>query len=157
METVKCPECPNTATVKDGDDLSDDAYKLSCPVLLDELARRGGTAPDIDCPHLGLLVRMTVLRLQHGHWRGPEPQQPLSSPPRGLMHENHSPAIAAELSVPERILLFCVASGTEWVQAGVTGATETAMVVRGLVDRDAAERLVLTPDGRMVLKALLGE
>jgi hypothetical protein len=31
------------------------------------------------------------------------------------------------------------------------------MVLRGLVDRDAAERLVLTPDGRMVLKALLGE
>jgi hypothetical protein len=79
METVKCPECPNTAT-------------------------------GLDCPHLGPLVRMTVLRLQHGHWRGPEPQQPLSSPPRGLMHENHSPAIAAELSVPERILLFCVAS-----------------------------------------------
>ena len=57
---------------------------------------------------------------------------------------------------PERILLFCLASGTEWAEAGVTGKTETAMVVRGLVDRDAAGRLVLTPDGRAVLDALLG-
>jgi hypothetical protein len=35
------------------------------------------------------------------------------------------------------------------------GATVTAMGVRGLVDRDAAARLVLTPDGRVVLDALL--
>jgi hypothetical protein len=54
-------------------------------------------------------------------------------------------------------LLFCLASGTEWAEAGVTGKTETAMVVRGLVDRDAAARLVLTPDGRAVLDALLGD
>jgi hypothetical protein len=46
--------------------------------------------------------------------------------------------VAADLSTLERILLFCVASGTEWAQAGVTGRTETAMVVRGLVDRDGA-------------------
>jgi hypothetical protein len=64
--------------------------------------------------------------------------------------------IAADLSTPERILLFCLASGTEWAEAGVTGATVTAMVVRGLVDRDAAARLVLTPNGRVVLNALLG-
>jgi hypothetical protein len=64
--------------------------------------------------------------------------------------------IAADLSAPERILLFCLASGTEWAQAGVTGKTETAMVVRGLIDRDSAGRLVLTPDGRAVLDALLG-
>jgi hypothetical protein len=30
------------------------------------------------------------------------------------------------------------------------------MLVRGLVDRDAAARLVLTPHGRAVLDALLG-
>jgi hypothetical protein len=65
--------------------------------------------------------------------------------------------IAADLSTPERILLFCLASGTEWAEAGVTGATVTAMVVRGLVDRDAAARLVLTPNGRAVLDALLRE
>jgi hypothetical protein len=34
-----------------------------------------------------------------------------------------APNIAAELSVQERVLLFCLASGTEWAQAGVTGAT----------------------------------
>jgi hypothetical protein len=38
-------------------------------------------------------------------------------------------AAPADLSVPKRILLFCVASGTEWERAGVTGATVTAMIV----------------------------
>jgi hypothetical protein len=63
--------------------------------------------------------------------------------------------IAAELSVPERVLLFCVASWTEWARAGVTGATATAMVVRGLIERDSADELTLTKDGRAVLEALL--
>ena len=40
---------------------------------------------------------------------------------------------AEALSVPERILLFCVASKTEWERAGITGATVTAMVVKGLI------------------------
>jgi hypothetical protein len=31
--------------------------------------------------------------------------------------------VAAELTVPERVLLFCLASGTDWVKAGVTHAT----------------------------------
>jgi hypothetical protein len=83
--------------------------------------------------------------------------------------------VAADLSTPERILLFCLASGTEWAEAGVTGKTETAMVVRGLIDRFdqpiepmtlgnmrelgvRADRRcrVLTSDGRAVLDALLG-
>jgi hypothetical protein len=63
--------------------------------------------------------------------------------------------IATELAVPERVLLFCLASGTEWAQGGVTGATATAILVRGLVDRDASGRLELTPPGRAVLDALL--
>jgi hypothetical protein len=63
--------------------------------------------------------------------------------------------IAAELSVPERVLLFCVASGTEWAGAGITGATATAMVVRGLIERDSGDELALTKDGRAVLDALL--
>jgi hypothetical protein len=54
------------------------------------------------------------------------------------------------------VLLFCVASGTEWAQVGVTGATATAMLVRGLINRDALGRLRLTPEGRAVLDALLG-
>jgi hypothetical protein len=65
--------------------------------------------------------------------------------------------VAGDLSAPERSPLFCLASGPEWAQAGVTGATITAMVVRGLVDRDSAARLVLTSDGRAVFNALLGD
>jgi hypothetical protein len=63
--------------------------------------------------------------------------------------------IAAELSVPERVLLFCVASGTEWARAGVTGATATAMMVKGLIERDSGDNLALTKDGRAMLDALL--
>jgi hypothetical protein len=63
--------------------------------------------------------------------------------------------IAVELSAPERVLLFCVASGTEWAQAGVTGPTATAMLVRGLVERDAAGRLEMTPRRRAALDGLL--
>jgi hypothetical protein len=68
-----------------------------------------------------------------------------------------SDIVAGDLSTPERILLFCLASGSEWAQAGVTGATVTAMIVRGLVDCDSADRLVLTSDGRAVLNAPLGD
>jgi hypothetical protein len=64
---------------------------------------------------------------------------------------------ATALSVPERVLLFCVASKTEWVRAGVTGATVTTMTVKGLVDRDDAGELTLTKQGRAVLAALLME
>jgi len=40
------------------------------------------------------------------------------------MAEPPPPAtIAAALTVPEPVLLFCVASGTDWVTAGVTHGT----------------------------------
>jgi hypothetical protein len=39
----------------------------------------------------------------------------------------------ASLGVRERMLLFCVGSGTDWQRAGVTGETITALVVRGLL------------------------
>jgi hypothetical protein len=66
-------------------------------------------------------------------------------------------SIAAELTVPERILLFCLASDTDWQKAGVTHATAQHMMVRGLIERDqAASRFVLTAQGRAVLSALLG-
>jgi hypothetical protein len=65
-------------------------------------------------------------------------------------------AIATELSVPERVLLFCLASGTNWVKAWVTHATAQHMLVRNLVERDhAAADFVLTDQGRAVLAALL--
>jgi hypothetical protein len=59
------------------------------------------------------------------------------------------------LGVRERMLLFCVASGTDWQRAGVTGETVTALIVRGLIVRDGKGRLALTDDGRAVLRALL--
>jgi hypothetical protein len=41
--------------------------------------------------------------------------------------------IAAALSVPERVLLFCLASGTDWLKAGVSPVTVQHMLVRNLV------------------------
>jgi hypothetical protein len=66
------------------------------------------------------------------------------------------PAEAAKaLAVRERVLLFCAASGTDWLHAGVTGETVTAVMVKGLVERDAAAALALTDRGRAVLRAML--
>jgi hypothetical protein len=64
--------------------------------------------------------------------------------------------IAAKLSVPERVLLFCLASGTDWARAGVTGAIATVMLVRGLVERDLVGGLRMTAKGREVFKVLIG-
>jgi hypothetical protein len=64
---------------------------------------------------------------------------------------------AQGLSFPERLLLFCVASKTEWERAGITGATVTTMVVKGLIQRDAAGELTLTKQGRAALAAFLME
>jgi hypothetical protein len=64
-------------------------------------------------------------------------------------------AQASTLSIPERILLFCIASKTKWERAGITGATVTAMVIKGLIERDAAGELTLTKQGHAVLAALL--
>jgi hypothetical protein len=66
-------------------------------------------------------------------------------------------AQAAALWIPERLLLFCIASKTEWERAGIAGSTVTAMVVKGLIERNAAAELSLTKQGRAVLAALLGE
>jgi hypothetical protein len=41
------------------------------------------------------------------------------------------------LGVRERILLFCIGTGTDWQRAGVTSETVTALVVNGLLQRDA--------------------
>jgi hypothetical protein len=65
--------------------------------------------------------------------------------------------IAAGLIVAERVLLFCVASDTDWSQAGVTGSIAQHMIGRRLIERDhLATRFVLTDQGRAVLAALLG-
>jgi hypothetical protein len=66
------------------------------------------------------------------------------------------PAEAAKaLSVRERMLLFCAASATDWQHAGITGEAVTAMIVKGLISRDAAGVLALTDRGRAVLRTML--
>jgi hypothetical protein len=63
-------------------------------------------------------------------------------------------SIAADLTLPERLLLFCLASDTDWQAASITHATAQHMMVRGLIDR-AATRYALTDQGRAVLGARL--
>jgi hypothetical protein len=70
----------------------------------------------------------------------------------------NSPAAQAQaLSIPARVLLFCVASCTGWERAGITRATVTTTVVRGLIERDVAGGLRITKQGRAVLAAMLME
>jgi hypothetical protein len=65
-------------------------------------------------------------------------------------------SIAAELTVPERVLLFYLASDTDWQKAGVTHATAQHMMVRGSIERDhAVSRYALTEQGRALLAALI--
>jgi hypothetical protein len=59
--------------------------------------------------------------------------------------------IAAELSVLERVLLFCLASGTVWLKAGVPTIAVQHSLVGNLVDLDRPSNLVLTEQGRAVL------
>jgi hypothetical protein len=64
--------------------------------------------------------------------------------------------IAVELGVKERVLLFCLASGTDWERAGFRHAAAQHMLVRGLIDRKSGPaRFKLTPLGRDALAALL--
>ncbi len=72
------------------------------------------------------------------------------------MIEPDPESIAARLNVEERVLLFCIASGTNWSRAGISGATARTMIVKDLVGPDPkAMRLVLTRRGRAVLQVLL--
>jgi hypothetical protein len=55
---------------------------------------------------------------------------------------------AAVLRVSERMLLFCIASNTDWRHPAIPGEIVTTMVVKGLIDRDAGGALTLTDRGR---------
>jgi hypothetical protein len=73
-------------------------------------------------------------------------------PPRPTKPEN----IASDLRVQERVMLFCLGSGTPWEQAGVTHTTPQHLLLRNLIDRDrAGARFKVTLLGRDVLAALL--
>jgi hypothetical protein len=65
--------------------------------------------------------------------------------------------VAAALSVRERVLLFCIASATDWLLARITAETATALLLKGLLQRDTTGRLSLTDRGRAVLRAMLPE
>jgi hypothetical protein len=58
------------------------------------------------------------------------------------------------LSVSERVLLFCVASDTDPIKAGVSSATQV-MILKNLLERDRAGHLVITDFGRRVLDSLI--
>jgi hypothetical protein len=77
---------------------------------------------------------------------------PVRSKPDALL----TPQALASLGVQERVILFCLGSGTDWERAGVTHATAQQVLVRGLINRASTrERFKLTPLGRAVLAALL--
>jgi hypothetical protein len=58
------------------------------------------------------------------------------------------------LTVPERLLLFCIASGTNPREAGITNQTIELLVIRGLIRRND-KGLVLTSLGRATIEVLL--
>jgi hypothetical protein len=58
------------------------------------------------------------------------------------------------LSVSERVLLFCVASDTDPVKAGVSSATQV-MLLKKLLERGQGDHLVVTDFGRRVLESLI--
>jgi hypothetical protein len=62
---------------------------------------------------------------------------------------------APGLTVRERLMLFCAASGTDWQHAGLTGENVTGMIVKGLIERDAGGQLSLTDRGRIAFRRLL--
>jgi Mn-dependent DtxR family transcriptional regulator len=53
------------------------------------------------------------------------------------------------------VLLFCVASDTDWRHAGVKTTTAQQMLSQGLIQREAADSLTLTDQGRAVLESLM--
>jgi hypothetical protein len=62
---------------------------------------------------------------------------------------------AKALTVPERLLLLCVASGIDFKHAKIAQRVATEVVVKGLIERDAAGHLTLTDRGRAVVRAML--
>jgi hypothetical protein len=60
------------------------------------------------------------------------------------------------LTVRERIALFCAGSSIDPEAANISSDIVTAVIVKGLIQRDTAGRLSLTDEGRKALRALLG-
>jgi hypothetical protein len=60
----------------------------------------------------------------------------------------------ATLAVPERLLLFCVASDTDPRQAGITSRTIELLMIKGLIQRNDSG-LALTALGSATIDALV--
>jgi hypothetical protein len=60
------------------------------------------------------------------------------------LHDGRPTPDRADLTIRERLLLFCVASSTDWQRTGVSGEIVTAMILTGHIVRDALGRLALT-------------
>ena len=66
------------------------------------------------------------------------------------------PSDAAEaLTVPERLLLLCVASRIDLKHAKIVERVATDVVVKGLITLDTGGVLALTDRGRAVLRVML--
>jgi hypothetical protein len=65
--------------------------------------------------------------------------------------------IAADLSVPERVALFCVATRDGLAHAEVMPATVRTMIINALIERDTGGALSLTDQGRAVFAALVAK
>jgi hypothetical protein len=74
-----------------------------------------------------------------------------------LLPRSDIKTLVKALGVQERVLLFCVGSGTDWKEAGVTLKTVAGLVVNFLVTPFPAGRLALTDAGRAALRELLRE
>ena len=57
------------------------------------------------------------------------------------------PTAESPRSVPGRILLFFLASDTDWQAVSITHATARHMMVRGQIEREAASGFTLTDQG----------
>jgi hypothetical protein len=63
---------------------------------------------------------------------------------------------AEGLSVPERVLLVCIASAIDWQKvAGLTHTIARRLVIRALIERQGVGSYALTDQGRAVLEALM--
>jgi hypothetical protein len=79
-----------------------------------------------------------------------------ADPDRNAMAKLTLPAEEAKaLSVPERLLLLFVASAIDFKHAKIAEKVVTEVVVKGLIERDAAGHLALTDRGRVVVRAML--
>src|SRR5260370_629113 len=93
-------------------------------------------------------------RVLRGRRRPPPDRSMLGTALRPMPKRPPQKPTAPDLTVRERVLLFCVASRTDWQKAGVPGETIIEMIEKGLVVDHALDWLALTASGCAVLISL---